>query len=661
MLTPQADDIFREGPPPVEPRAGDEAQVGKPDGTFHASGTDSDVLARLSTASTSLFLEAHVDPGEGRAPLPRRGPNHKQSMNDGRQLSGTLNSSSSPEGSQRVFSVRMKVESNFRGNEGLRSITYFLIRTTTENSIPPPPGIEALAQPPKTVPPHLRSLYSGLGLVQWNAGKEVMVQRRYSEACALRELLTYQFPHLLIPPLRVKGIGENWDSYLNKEDVSNELSIKLQFFLQQLMGIPALVFMSDAVQAFATDPRDTFETVTLPRIQEKIKAYHRANKVVIDFSGQQKEFSSTATNAIVNVSTKTIKSVVNFFTGYKGNGGNEEVTAVHSSPPFSSADPRGTPAALPGNTAAGVLATGGMNAGGVGNGTRGLDTTTGGMSRLGGYSRSAEVAADIDYWNNVSVTLTVTRKHLKDATVHFNQYLSQTNKAEAALQTAAEAAKGFSAELRSFGLFQSTPVPLPIASSSTIAPTASAMPSSASSADTSTTFALLPPLEEGFEALSCTISEMVEIKRNKRRQQFIDVCSRLRCETDYIKAILFRIDDILSLYAYVEKSNAYECMSPTWIDAMECAQEISKRFREDYENSYKPKYNFRMQSFKKKVFAAMHDGAEAFLKYREDSSMTAYTNRIPEVIVNAAREFSESPASHSEDCTPGLMEIVENA
>lgn len=673
MLTPQTDDIFRDDYPPTERARAGEREGGGGHATAYGVGegggdrsvtSEADALARLPTGgNTSLPLESGAAPANPRAPpLPPSmwTTTDMESHRDPEQGAALSTSLTAAAEMPADFPVKMNVESSFRGNEGLRSITYFLIRTTTESTISPPPGIEALGQPPKTVPPHLRSLFSGVGLVQWNPGKEVMIQRRYSEASMLRELLSYQFPHLLIPPLRAKGMAENWDSYLNKEDASYELTFKLQFFLQQLMGIPTVIFMSEYVQAFATDPRDTFETVTLPRMQEKLKAYQRANKPVVDFSGQQRDFSSSATNVIVNASTKTIKSVVNFFTGYRGTSGSEEAGISHPSfaSPSSQDAQTSTAAGTRDHASVAPLATGGVNAGTGGDPSLLWNkNSTAGGSHLGGYSRSAEVTADIDYWNAVSITLAVTRNHLKDAAIQFNQYLAHTNKAEAAMQTAAEAAKGFSAELRAFGLAQTT-VPLTSVSSSSVT-TDSPSPSP----DVRTDVALLPPLEEGFEALSYTLSETIDIRRRKRRQQFMDVCSRLRCEADYIKVTLSRIDDILTLYAYVERANVYECMSPAWRDAMECAQEISKRFREHYEQSYKPKYYLRMKSFKKKVFGAMHDAAEGLLHYKESSSMTAYVNRIPsEVVAHALQPISDSTSVQEEgDASQVVMGRVEGS
>lgn len=645
MLTSDNNDIFKENSPPQED---------KTDNAFNEvenesnTETESELLARLPISENSPTSETHVNSAAIRG--------SDLTLNRANAASGHIQSSiplhsislSGEEERPNSCPVKMKVESNFRGNEGLRSITYFLIRTTTEKIISPPSGVEAAAMPPKTVPPHLRSLFSGLGLVQWQQGKEVMIQRRYSEACALRELLLYQFPHLIIPPLRVKGIGENWDSYLNREDASCELSVKLQFFFQQLVAIPEVVFMSDFFKSFATDPRDAFEVVTLPRITEKIKAYQRANKVVVDFSGQQKEFTSSATNAIVNASTKTIKSVINFFTGYRTGGDNVEEKSGNSNS-FVSAPATGATAtsSLNGASLRESPATGGMSVGtGVNSLTESGNNSAGEGSRLGGYSGAAEVTADIDYWNNVSVFLAITRKHLKEAAANFNQYLSHTNKAETAMLTAAEAAKSFSSELRSFGQVQSTAQ----------LPSSSSVPSS----NTATEANLLPRVSEGFEALSYNISETVEIRRNKRRQQFVDVCSRLRCETDYIKSVLFRVDDILSLYSFVKKANAYECMSPTWIDAIECAREISRHLREGYEKMYLPKYNSRMCSLKRKVFLPMHDVADELLKYRQNSSTTAFIHRFPSGVVQEAVEgMSEPSASSAENLSTAALGIVE--
>lgn len=632
MLTSDINDIFTENSAPQEEKSDNVSNEIRSESNTE---TESELLARLPISENLPSSEAHVDSPAARGSVPmlnraNAASGHTQSFIP----PDSINLTGEEEGPN-ICPVKMKVESNFRGSEGLRSITYFLIRTTTDKVILPPPGVEAAAMPPKTVAPHLRSLFSGLGLVQWHEGKEVIVQRRYSEACALRELLLYQFPHLIIPPLRVKGIGENWDSYLNREDASCELSVKLQFFFQQLVAIPEVVFMSEFFQAFATDSRETFEAVTLPRITEKTKAYQRANRVVVDFSGQQKEFASSTTNVIVNASTKTIKSVVNFFTGHRAGDGNVE-GINSSSNSFVSSPVTGATATSGSNGAPrrDSPATGGTNVEtGVSSLTENISSSAGGGPRLGEYSGSAEVIADIDYWNNISIFLAIRRKHLKSAVADFNQYLSHTNKAETAMQSAAEAAKSFSSELHSFGEVRST-IPLPSSSSIPFSYTASES-------------VLLPCVSEGFEALSYSISETVEIRRSKRRQQYVDVCSRLRCEMDYIKSLLFRVDDILSLYSYVKKSNAYECMSPTWIDAIECAREISRHLREGYEKKYLPKYSARMSSLQKKVFMPMHDAAEELLKYRQNSSTTAFIHRFPPAVVKEAVEGMSEPSTPS--------------
>lgn len=475
-------------------------------------------------------------------------------------------SSHSPNASVNTFTVdrsqspvTMRVESTFRGNETVRSITYFLICTNTRENIVVPPEISVPDL--KLTPPHLRCINPDLAIVQWAAGKEAMVQRRYSEACLLRELLQFQFPHLLIPPLRLKSATENLESFTNSDQLNLELTFQLQYFLYHLTRIPQIIFLSSMVQSFALDSRDEFERSTLPRMKEKVNAFRRANKAVEDFSGQQKEFTTTVTSALVNASTKTLRSVIGFF---------------NNNPPT----------CVVGSDAAEVVS------------TETPQTST--------EAPCGEAFDDVSEWSRIAGDLTVRRKHLKEAAAAFNVFLSRLNQISTARINMSQAAHGIAQELMAH---QGSP----------------------DKAENTPPF-----LSAGFNGLGESLRETVEIERSARKQQFADVCSRLRCEADYIKAILYKIDDILSLFAYQEKSKVYERNSPMWKDSMECTQFISNSVRREYDNVYLPQFHQRMNELKERAFRPMACSAVQQGNYLEKSSLEAFIQQLPASVVAAA-------------------------
>lgn len=452
--------------------------------------------------------------------------------------------------------IRVMFDAHARVTEGLRSVSYFCFRVQKLTN--PPPTNIAVPETATTIPPHLRSINYGLSVLSWEQHRnEVVIQRRYSEMCALRELLLYQFPNIIIPPLRVKSTSENLESYLNKDETAKELVMQMKFFVNELVNIPSIMYLSELTKRFFTDEQRHFAEVTYPEIQDKIKWFRRENRKVEEFSGRQREFSTaTAASTIASASTKAFKSVFGLFSGTASRESSPGVTPSQAQP------------------------------------------------------REPEVSKDVDEWNQICSQLAVRRQHLKAAAASFNKYLAGEKKVADSEAGMAAAAQGYAAELRAHSFDGSSLVTLPGGSGEQEE-------------------VRVPPLSEAMESFGAAMMETTDIERAKRRTQFSDVSTRLRCESDYAKAILFRVDDVLSLYAYIEGSQKYQYKSAAWEEAMQCAKNISRSLRQDYEQVYTPSYHKRMEELRTRVLGPMKSAMIDLGKYGKTGPLGVYLEKLP--------------------------------
>lgn len=524
-----------------------------PENLFISNSVADDKLAQMLPTSGNTFADGNATAA---APSTGGGLHTASSATTASTQPSPPPSSTSP--------IRVNFDGHARVTEGLRNVTYFCFRVTKTNN--PRPTNITVPDITSTIPPHLRSINYGLSPLSWeNQREEVVIQRRYSEMCALRELLLYQFPNIIIPPLRVKNTSENLESYLNKEETTKELVVQMIFFVHELLCIPSIMYLSELTKRFFTDEQQHFAHITYPEIQDKIKWFRRENQKVEEFSGRQREFSSAAAaSAIASASTKAIKSVFSFF----GAGTRETSPGVGNS---SQAPP----------------------------------------------PREPEVSKDVDEWNAISSALAVRRQHLKAAAASFNKYLAAEKKVADSEAGMAAAAQGYAGELRAHIFDGST---LNVTTITTVGSGAEEVE------------VRLPPLSDAMDAFGSTMVETTDIERAKRRNQFSDVSSRLRCESDYAKAILFRVDDILSLYAYIEGSQKYQYKSAAWEEAMQCAKNISRSLRKDYEEVYTPSYHKRIADARSRVFGPMKSAAEALQQYRRTGALGAYLEKLPSAL-----------------------------
>lgn len=202
--------------------------------------------------------------------------------------------------------VAFHVDSHFSGGESIRAVTLFCLRVKVVNPIPA--SFSASLSAPTSTLPHLRCVNPELSTVTWEV-MEKHIQRRYSEVMLLRELLRYQFPHLIIPPLPPKDLGASMDSFFAAEDELAVQQFNIGMFLRSVVAYhPEIVSLCPLFKAFATHDRAMMESETLPRMNEKVQAYRRANKDLVDFSGPRREFSSSAATALSRAASYVSRS-----------------------------------------------------------------------------------------------------------------------------------------------------------------------------------------------------------------------------------------------------------------------------------------------------------------------------------------------------------------
>lgn len=211
--------------------------------------------------------------------------------------------------------VKFRVDAAFKGSEVLRPITYFPICT------------EVLADNDGhyTVPdipqgPHQAYVTAGVRRNDWTQGSYAMAERRYSELLDLRELLTLQFPTIIIPPLPTKNSVRDVETFFGAGDSIMGQRCSIQLFLKEIAAMPEVVFFSDWVPPFFLDPRDSFETSTLPRMRTALKDLCTANKFLDDLSDRKRNFTDDTAGRIATTSSKIIRSVTGLFFPSGGGG-----------------------------------------------------------------------------------------------------------------------------------------------------------------------------------------------------------------------------------------------------------------------------------------------------------------------------------------------------
>uniref|UniRef100_A0AAW3ATQ4 PX domain containing protein n=1 Tax=Leishmania utingensis TaxID=653362 RepID=A0AAW3ATQ4_9TRYP len=191
----------------------------------------------------------------------------------------------------------------------VRPITYFPITTEilAENdasfTVPDVP----------TNAPHLSGIDVGVRRSDWSRGNSASVDRRYSEVVDLRELLTYQFPTLIMSPLPRKNSVSDIETYFSASDAFAAQRHNLQFFLNEIAYMPEVIFFSEWIAPFFLDPRDTFETGTLLRMRAALRDLRLATHPFRECSKRHRSFTEYTANKIAAKSSSLVRSVANFF------------------------------------------------------------------------------------------------------------------------------------------------------------------------------------------------------------------------------------------------------------------------------------------------------------------------------------------------------------
>ncbi|KAG5509357.1 hypothetical protein JKF63_06667 [Porcisia hertigi] len=229
----------------------------------------------------------------------------------------------------RVALARFRIDAAFKGNEMMRPITYFPITTEilaeNDSSFTPP-------DVPKNAP-HLSGMDIGVRRSDWSRGNSASVDRRYSEVVDLRELLTYQFPMLIMSPLPRKSSVSDIETYFSASDAFAAQRHNLQFFLNEIACMPEVIFFSEWVAPFFLDPRDTFETGTLLRMRAALRDHRLATHAFRECSKRHRTFTEYTANKIAAKSSSLLRSVADFFFNTKSHtvGNDGRVREVHPS------------------------------------------------------------------------------------------------------------------------------------------------------------------------------------------------------------------------------------------------------------------------------------------------------------------------------------------
>lgn len=241
-------------------------------------------------------------------------------------------------GAGRVVLARFRVDPAFKGKEMVRAITYFPI--TTEILVDNDASFTVPDIP--TDAPHLSGMDMGVKRSDWSRGNSATVERRYSEVMDLRELLTYQFPTLILPPLPRKSSVSDIETYFGASDAFAAQRHNLQFFLYELAAMPEVIFFSEWVAPFFLDPRDTFETGTLLRLRAALRDVRQANRAFLECGKRHRSFTEYTANKIAARSSSFVRSIASFLFASKSNdessenmlgagGGNAPVPTTSSS------------------------------------------------------------------------------------------------------------------------------------------------------------------------------------------------------------------------------------------------------------------------------------------------------------------------------------------
>ncbi|KPI86265.1 hypothetical protein ABL78_4691 [Leptomonas seymouri] len=222
----------------------------------------------------------------------------------------------------RVVLARFRVDPAFKGKEMVRAITYFPI--TTEILVDNDASFTVPDVP--TNAPHLTGIDMGIKRSDWSRGNSATVERRYSEVMDLRELLTHQYPTLILPPLPRKSSVSDIETYFSASDAFATQRHNLQFFLYELAAMPEVIFFSEWVAPFFLDPRDTFETGTLLRMRATLRDVRLANRAFHECSKRHRSFADYTANTIAAKSTSLIRSVAGFFFQSKNSHESSEST-----------------------------------------------------------------------------------------------------------------------------------------------------------------------------------------------------------------------------------------------------------------------------------------------------------------------------------------------
>lgn len=213
-----------------------------------------------------------------------------------------------------TFSVGMPVLSM-----GLvRKVTLFPISmklTSTDSSM--------CAVPDVPIGPHELGVDTGIRRHQWAQSSSTTVDRRYSELVELRELLVYQFPTMIVPPLPPKSKLDNFATYQQNDNILLTQRHSIVRFLREVAMTPEFMYYSSYIPGFFQLPREVFED-WFSTARQTLLEFRRRN-ASIDAHTQRRGggglLGSESVTALTDGSTKVVRKIVGILHAWVGGGG----------------------------------------------------------------------------------------------------------------------------------------------------------------------------------------------------------------------------------------------------------------------------------------------------------------------------------------------------
>lgn len=452
---------------------------------------------------------------------------------------------------ERVVLARFRVDAPFKGSEMIRPITYFPITTDILES----------NDASFTVPdipsngPHLSRIDIGVKRTDWTRGNSAMVERRYSEVADLRELLTYQFPTLIIPPLPAKSNLSSIETYFSASDALTAQRHNLQFFLREIAAMPELIFFSEWVAPFFLDPRDTFETGTLLHMRAALRMFRSAARPFHECSKRHRSFTEYTANKLASQSSKLVRSVAGLFfssasspsaAAAAGTARDEAILAEsgHAAPGLNGGWSSGSPLASQHHANPSMAAPTPLS----------VSSSSYDWAYLPPSAKSDAAA-----WVQICETLQRRQQSINAAACAFEKYLTSLHQKSDAQLKVAQSFEEYEATLRQTPSFTQ--------------------------------------LGDYYHLAVLLMDTETQKEKDSTKGKYLNVCLRLAFESHLIDAVLDTVDALLGQYQYLSNSQLMGGSGDQLQqELLSYTMAVSAGLRQDYVSRYRAQYTRRMKN-----------------------------------------------------------------